>query len=466
MVALYQTYADCAYKRSTFQGPWGNSYEVSPAEKTATDFLNRALRDPNHAFEREVSAKAFREYNRNQNLVDGTIISLLPYKSLADVDANNYDDTAVKMVRAELAEAIKSNELDNTGQSGFGLEWVPTIWNSTLWRRVRIANPVAGSFAMIIEMPTNPYNLPIETTDPTAYAMPEATDMAQLAFTSGNVISVSKIASDKKSITAKKLGTRVGFSAELVEDSIIPILPAYRYQVTRVLQNFVDDTIINGDTATTASTNINLIDGTPGTNVSYLLFDGMRKYCLITNTGQLVDFASGPTLGSFRTMRSKLNRHYQMDSRNLMYVVNPETALKMLSMPEVATAINLNGPASNVTGTLPMGNPDQVEDVAVPFGQIDGSLVYVSAQIGQAQAGAIASHGGEISQTASNNTTGTAILYHKSRTALGYRRHIQLDIIAPNQAPLSDTYQLWATVRFGITTFDTTSIVTGYDITN
>lgn len=45
-------------------------------------------------------------------------------------------------------------------------------------------------------------------------------------------------------IMAKKLADHVGFPAEMVEDSIIPILPYYRQQAQRVLQQETDDIIL------------------------------------------------------------------------------------------------------------------------------------------------------------------------------------------------------------------------------
>src|SRR5205085_159359 len=75
--------------------------------------------------------------------------------------------------------ATKANELDNTGQTSFGVEWVPTIWNSDAWRRVRINNVMAGVMTTV-QMPSNPWNWPIESTDPTVFFIAEGTDATQL----------------------------------------------------------------------------------------------------------------------------------------------------------------------------------------------------------------------------------------------------------------------------------------------
>lgn len=425
----------------------------------ARKFIMEARSDPDNKLQRQISAKALRETARKE--LPSSVLEFLPFKSLEAVDANRMDKNANDA-------AIKSQELDNTGQSGFGLDWVPTIWSQNLWRRVRISNPFAALMTTI-EMPSNPYNLPIETTDPTAFSVGEATDATQLALNASNSITLSKIASAKQQMTAAKLGTRVGFSTELVEDSIIPILAIYRYQIQRTLENAVDDTIVNGDTAAGASTNVNLIDATPAAGTSYLAFNGLRKYALITNTAQLQDAGNAaPTLAQFRASRKLLLKSYAADLKNLVWVVGWETYMKMLPMPEFATWQNLGMAGSNVTGLLPNGTANQVgmatdgSSPIAPVGFIDGIPVYVSAQIGLSQSGNISAHGGELSTTGSNNVNGSAVLFHRSRWYLGYRRQISLDVFP--QTIFSDTYQVFATVRCTIQSFDTQSAALLYNI--
>src|SRR5690606_15957991 len=101
--------------------------------------------------------------------------------------------------------------------------------------------------------------------------------------------------------TAKKLALRVGFSAELVEDALIGVIAQYRKQSLRAMQDAIDNVILNGDTATGANTNINLIDGTPGANAKYLAVDGLRKLWAVTNTNNRVDMGGiNPTLAQIR----------------------------------------------------------------------------------------------------------------------------------------------------------------------
>ena len=114
----------------------------------------------------------------------------------------------------------------------------------------------------MVEMPTNPYELPLESTDPTVYYVPETTDQAQQVYTAGNPIPQSKAAAGKTQMSAKKLALRLAWSGELNEDSIIPLAETAQRQAIRAMQNAIDHVLVNGDTATGASVNVNLIDST------------------------------------------------------------------------------------------------------------------------------------------------------------------------------------------------------------
>ncbi len=444
----------------------GGSSDFGRMAKRLVDGWNT---DESRKMERRIAAKAHREwtYSKNSDAAEA-VLTALPYKSLSDVDANNYKAPRLLQYENRGGEqwAIKANELDSSTTANAVADWVNNLWSETIIRRARISNPMLSILTQVT-MPTNPFYLPIESTDPTVYYMKEGTDAAMLVLTNNaNTVNLSKVSSNKLTLTAAKLGTRLGFSTETQEDALPFTIPQFNYQMKRVLQNYIDDTLINGDTATGSNTNINLIDGTPSSTTgalpSYLAFNGVRKFGLVTNTGQLVRFNSVPTLSLFRSMRFTLGSQYALDLPNLAYVIDYKTYYKMLSMPEFLTYQNLGAMGSNVTGLLPMGSPDQLGDVAQSVGMIDGIKVYVSAQIGLSQAGAVGSGGGEISGTPANNVNGTALLIDKSRWFVGFRRGVEVQSFGLPY--FSDTVQMVAMARLALASFDTTCAAVGYDI--
>lgn len=319
---------------------------------------------------------------------------------------------------------IKGNELDNTGVAAAAGNWVPELWSNQLWNRIRLANRVAGQF-QVTEMPSQTYDLPVEDADPTVYFVPETTNDAQLSLASGAAIPDSLVSAGKVQLVAKKLALRVGFSTEMMEDSIIQFIPQLRSQAMWAMENAVDNVLINGDT-TNSSANIN---GTPGAATDkFLAFNGMRYLSLITNAAaNAIPVNAGgasPTLQMIRqarfTLISSLNV-YATDPTQLFIVVDPYTYGKMLNIDELLAFYN-NGRDSTVnTGVVP---------------NVDGITVFPSSQV------PLTAATGKVG--ASGNDFGTLIIGAKNAWKVGYRRQItaSLDFLS-----YYDSYQLTMTIR-------------------
>ncbi len=340
--------------------------------------------------------------------------------------------------------SIRSNELDNTASAGQILEWIPTIWSSELWRRVRLDNEVAQNFRTV-EMPSNPYKLPIESTDPTVSYVPETTNESQLTLSgAGNPIPDSVLSSGNVILTAGKLGLRVGFSTEAEEDSIIPFIPQLREQGVRAMANAVDNVLLNGDTSTTINTNINDIDGTPAATSKYLIFNGLIKNALVTATGQTINLSGGsPTLQTIRSLRGKLQstlNYYGLRPDDLVGFVDPSTWFKMLSIDEINSWLNNGRNATVNNGMLP---------------NIDGIPFWPSQEL------ALANSSGKISETASNNLYGRIVLAAKTGWTIGYRRHITTSV---DFLSYYDSYQMTATLRVAFINKDTAASAVAYGV--
>jgi hypothetical protein len=368
-------------------------------------------------------------------------------REIADKTRRGLQAGTIKSLDTETANrilAIKDNELDNTQTSNQASDWVPTLWTSDLWRRVRLDNNVASSIRTI-EMPAQVYELPVESTDPTVSKVPETMSESQLSLGSGNPIPDSVLASAKKTLTAVKLGLRVGFSTEMEEDSIIPWIPQLREQSMRAMLNAVDNVILNGDTTTTASTNINDIAGTPAATDKFLVFNGMRKLALVTNTAVAANAGgASPTLQMIRQARFKMisaGNKYALYPMNLVMFCDPYTYGKVLNIDELNVWMNNGRDATVNTGQVP---------------KIDGVELYPSEEL------VLANTAGKIDlDTAANNTTGTIIIAARLGWTLGYRRQINTSV---DFLPYYDSYQMTATVRLALINQDTVSAAVIYNI--
>lgn len=344
---------------------------------------------------------------------------------------------AHKVQKAGLT-AIKSNELATSTQAGFGDEWVPDLWSAQIWQKARLENVILPLFRSI-EMPSNPFELPIEGTDPTVYFVPETSDETQLTLAgSGNPIPDSKVASGKVQLAAKKLALRVGFSAELVEDSIIPVLNIYRDQAMKAITSSIDYVLLNGDTA--SSGNINKDTGTPAATDRYMAFDGLRKLPLVTNTANASDAGNAaPDLTKLRTARFKMDTRYAARPSDLAWIVDGGTYAKFLAMSEFLTMDKAGPLATAQTGQI---------------GFVDGAPVLVSAEM------PLTYSSGKVN-IAQTNDRGQAVCVYRPGWFVGYRRKIAISV---DYLPYYDSYQLTATVRLAFINFDSEPAAVLYNI--
>lgn len=234
--------------------------------------------------------------------------------------SEQYANALAHKVRKAGMSAIKSDELSSTAQAGFGAEWVPNLWSAQIWAKARQDNVVLPLFNAL-EMPSSPFHVPTEGIDPKVFYVPETRNESQLTLSgSGAALIDDKMPSSKVTLTAQKLALRVGFSAELVEDAVLPLLTIYRQQAVNAITAAMDSVLVNGD-ATLGAGNINDELYSLTDNETYLAFDGLRHLPLVTNTANRLDFASAPTLAKMRSVRFKMQAKYAAKPSDLAWIV-------------------------------------------------------------------------------------------------------------------------------------------------
>lgn len=364
---------------------------------------------PSTAFMRELASKAFQAVE--QGRLDAGAVRDLP---------------------------IKANELMHTDNATYGQDWVPDIWSSELWRKARTDNVILPLFRSI-EMPSSPFELPISGADPTVYYVPETQDEGDLTLGSANPIPDSLIGSGKVTLTAKKLALRVGFSSELVEDAAIPLIPLYREQALRVMAEAIDHVLLNGDTETGATGGINSDNAAPGDTAKYLVFDGLRKLGLVTNTANKKDANGAPSVALLRETRFMMSPRYALKPSDCAWIIDGSTYAKLLSLTDVATVDKFGPHATVLTGEI---------------AKVDGVPVLVSSELPLTQADGKADTTG--------NTKGQAVCVYRPGWVVGYRRRVAATM---DYLPYYDAYQMVATVRLAFASFDNEVAAVLYNIT-
>ena len=325
-------------------------------------------------------------------------------------------------------KAVKADELSYSTQTGFGDEWAPDLWSQQIWRKARQDNTILPLFQSI-EMPGNPFELPIEGTDPTVYFVPESSDEAHLSLGSGNPIPDSKVGSGKVTLHARKLALRVGFSSELVEDAVVPVLNIYREQAVRAIADAIDSVLLNGDTTATATGNINSDHAAPAATAKYLAMDGLRHLPLVDTTANAVNMGNvAPTLAKMRDSRFAMAGKYAARPSDLAWVVDSGTYAALLGISEFLTMDKAGPLATAQTGQI---------------GFVDGIPVYVSAEMPLTEADGKVGGG--------TNDRGQALCVYRPGWYVGYRRKIAVSV---DYLSYYDSYQLTATVRLAFVRFD------------
>ena len=284
--------------------------------------------------------------------------------------SERYAHALARKVSDARLHASKADELAHTTQTGFGDEWAPELWSQQIWRKARQDNTILPLFQSI-EMPANPFELPIEGADPTVHFVPETTDEAHLTLGAGNPIPDSKIGSGKVTLHAKKLALRVGFSSELVEDAVVPALNIYRQQAARAIADAIDHTLLNGDATTAATGNINSDADAPDSRAKYLAFDGLRHLPLVDSANMGQAAGGAPSLAKLRQTRFKMPARYAARPSDLAWLVDGGTYAALLGISEFLTMDKAGALATAQTGQI---------------GFIDGIPVFVSAEMALTEA--------------------------------------------------------------------------------
>lgn len=221
-----------------------------------------------------------------------------------------------------------------------GDEWVPTFASAELWRDIHMATAVSAAVPRV-NMPTNPFDLPTLDSDVTFY----------YASTENTSVTGSQPNTGKATLTAKKIQADVTFSGETEEDSIIAIAPTVRQNLVRRGAQVIDDLIVHGDIETGGTGNVNTDNGAPGSGAFYTALDGLRKFALVTNTGQTHNVAGAPTTALFTTSRGLLGKYGGRPS-DLRLVLGQSTLNAMYDISQVKT-VDVYGPnATIVQGEL------------------------------------------------------------------------------------------------------------------
>jgi HK97 family phage major capsid protein len=306
---------------------------------------------------------------------------------------------------------IKTNGVKalTTAGTGTGADWIPRQLSSELFRRLYLESQIAQAFlAQEVQMPTDPYDYPLLTTDPTFFlnnvenTVPQASDPGSTGFT----------------LTTQNIMALVQYSYKVDEDSIIPILPTLQMTLARAGARALEDAIINGDTTATHMDT----GSTVAVNDVKRAWKGFRKLALAVASLK-VDLTSGGINRANILSALKLLGKWGTRSQDILWIVGPKTWVTLMGLDEVVLAYARGGIGSYIAGGPP----------PAPW----GGVLTVSEQCRE-----------DLNATGiwdnSTTTKGSILAVNKSGFVMGSRREFMIEV---DRNIKSQTHEIVASFR-------------------
>jgi HK97 family phage major capsid protein len=222
----------------------------------------------------------------------------------------------------KLMSDLQTKAITTTG-AGSGLEWMDVEISSVLMQRMYMASLLAQEFAANeVQMPTNPFQVPLSTTRPTFKIVAE-----------GNAATESAPGSDRITLTAVKLMGQVNYSYEADEDSILAVLPLVTSQLGDAAAEALEYALINGDTAAThQDSDTHAVAGHVGK-----AWDGIRKLALAQTALKVSLATGGISAANILKLKKALGR-WGLDPSKLILVCGARGYNDVVGLEETLTA--------------------------------------------------------------------------------------------------------------------------------
>lgn len=329
---------------------------------------------------------------------------------------------------------IKANEIAQSTLANYGDEWVGVYYSGSLWESIRHETAIVARIPST-EIPAGNESMviPLESTDPTWYKVAQA---ASLTSNPGgipsNTVTASTLGTANTSLTLGKMGARVLWTGEMEEDAVLPYVAQLRTQLARSAAEYMESAVIDGDTETGATTNINDIADTPGGTEYWLLTNGFRKLALITNSANARDGGALTSSDFLETVKLMGVGGSNADVARTAFIIPHAVHWKALELSDVKTRDVFSG------ATIEAGR----------LSGIYGYPIYVSHHMHKPQVSRLANTAGKIDlNTAGNNTTGAILAVRFDQWMLGWRRRMTLET---TRVPAADSTEIVALMRWGM----------------
>lgn len=348
---------------------------------------------------------------------------------------------------------VKADELNRSTLASYGDEWISVAYSSQLWDKIRLGTAIVSKLpTIVVPQGAESVIIPIQSTSPTFYTVAQTTDQAANPGRVTPKQVTSRKGTGQVQLSVNKLGAAVNYTGELEEDSLIPWASELRRDLTEEAAEVLEHIVIDGDTAAGATTNINDIGGTPAGNEAFMLLNGFRKLCLVTNTANSRSAGVLDISDFLETIKLMgLAGRNATDKSKVGFILDMWTNWKVLELAEVKTRDVFvaptveNGVLTNVFGYDVMGSANMHR------ANQDATYGYKANASGKLDL-----------DTASNNTTGSILAVRWDQWRFGMKRRMSFEI---DRDPLSDSTLIVCMMRVGLLARDNEASAISYNVT-
>ena len=372
---------------------------------------------------------------------------------VAESDKDEHQEIRGAMKMAGMP--LKANDLNYSTLANYGDEWVGVSYSSQLWRKISQESPVISRLPTV-EVPQGAESIviPVESTAPTFYKVAQATAQAANPGAITRTVTTSRLGTDNVTLTVGKLGASTYFTGEMVEDSVIPWISELRASMMQEAMEVLEHVVIDGDTDTTATTNINDIGGTPVGTEAFLLFDGFRKSCLITTTTNSRDcgaLTAPDYLETLKLMGLGGRNVLARDRSAVAFIQDVWTGWKALELAEGKTRDVYSQPTIENGQLISIWGRDVITTANMHRANTDATYG-LKAQI----------DGLVDLNTAADNIAGAILAVRFDQWRLGWKRRITVET---RREPSADATEIVALMRVGLIQRDTEASAISYNVT-
>jgi hypothetical protein len=355
------------------------------------------------------------------------------------------DETLNHPAVKSLIRGVKANEIATSTASTGGDEWVGVAYSTSLWEKARenrVYEQLVSKGMRVEEVPQGHESVVISTegADPTVYTLAQSTAVDATNRPTVNV-TTTRIVTGRATLTPGILGMAVAYTDELEEDSLIPVAAQFRRQMEEKAQETVEQLFINGDTETGASTNINLIDGTPGTGLTtpyYIASNGALKYALVTGTSTSRD-GGALTDADYRLTLKLLPSAVRHQKAKMAYIIDPDTHNTSLDIAAIKTE-----DVRHTNATIASGMLTNIYGIDV----LESGLMPLANNVGK-----VPNAGG---------TLGRILLVYAPFWAVGWKRKVTFEV---QKDALAGVTVIVAKMRLGFLVRGAGAAVASYNLT-